>query len=447
VQTVTHAHGGTVSTSGYGYDAEGNLSPVITGGVTHTNIYDASGNLLLQSDPTTGTTLYLGDTELHMAPGATTASGVRTYSTPDGTPVAERTATAGGTGSTLYWVGADLQNTQTVEVNAATGAVSTRYTDPYGNARGVEPGWSSDHTFLNAPTSALTSLVNLGARMYDSTIGKFLSADPILDPGNPQQVNGYSYASNNPVTMDDPTGAYASDMYGGSVAYDQSANNNGGTQGRTQTPPAAAGNSSHAQHRPSFQQSATNKAACGRFGACSNHTGTAKQIAHDNQVAWGLTATVGFAAATIGALVLSGGLDAFFLPEELAGETAAVEGIDGAGLVSETTARLSSHVGQAVQDYADGTIGMSRAQVAAVARNPGLEPAFRGQVIDSAAKNAVRADTDLAHLWVARSGEFGPDFFDLDSNNWWDITTQGEFQNHLDQYTDPFGTGIGLFTK
>jgi RHS repeat-associated protein len=289
----------------------------------------------MQSDPTTGTTLYVGDTELHIAPGATTASGVRTYTTPDGTPVAERTTTAGGTGSTLYWVGADLQNTQTVEVNAATGAVSTRYTDPYGNARGLQPGWSSDHTFLNAPTSALTSLVDLGARMYDSTIGKFLSADPILDPGNPQQVNGYSYASNNPVTMDDPTGAYASDMYGGSVAYDQSANNNGGTQGRTQTPPAAAGNSSHAQHRPSFQQSATNKAACGRFGACSNHTGTVKQIAHDNQVAWGLTATVGFAAATIGALVLSGGLDAFFLPEEIAGETATVATLDGVGTSAE----------------------------------------------------------------------------------------------------------------
>ena len=82
-------------------------------------------------------------------------------------------------------------------------------------------------------------------------------------------------------------------------------------------------------------------------------------------------------------------------------------------------------------------------------RNPNLEPTFRGQVIDNTVKikNAVRGDSDLSHLWVSRSGEFGPDFHDIGTNTWWDVTTTGQWLNHVDSYTDPFGAGIGLFTR
>jgi hypothetical protein len=117
-----------------------------------------------------------------------------------------------------------------------------------------------------------------------------------------------------------------------------------------------------------------------------------------------------------------------------------------AGVVSDTTARLASHVQNAVADYDSGAIGMTARQARAAARNPNLEPAFRGQVIDNAVKNAARNDPDLPNLWVSRSGEFGPDFHDIGTQTWWDITTRAQFQNHLDLYDDPFGTGIGLFT-
>jgi hypothetical protein len=46
----------------------------------------------------------------------------------------------------------------------------------------------------------------VGAREYDSTTGRFLSADPILDLEDPQQINGYAYANNSPVTRSDPSG-------------------------------------------------------------------------------------------------------------------------------------------------------------------------------------------------------------------------------------------------
>jgi hypothetical protein len=125
------------------------------------------------------------------------------------------------------------------------------------------------------------------------------------------------------------------------------------------------------------------------------------------------------------------------------GKVAAEAGSD----VAATTARLQGHVGQAVADYESGAISMSARQARAVGRNPGLEQAFRGQVIDSAVKNAVRNDSELSHLWVSRSGEFGPDFHDIGTGTWWDVTTPGKWLNHVDSYTDPFGVGIGLFTR
>jgi hypothetical protein len=115
--------------------------------------------------------------------------------------------------------------------------------------------------------------------------------------------------------------------------------------------------------------------------------------------------------------------------------------------VADTTARLQSHVGQAVADYDSGGISMSSRQARAVGRNPNLEPTYRGQVIDSAVKNATRNDSDLSHLWVSRTGEFGPDFHDIGTNTWWDVTTPGQWSKHVDSYIYPFGAGIGLFTR
>jgi hypothetical protein len=80
----------------------------------------------------------------------------------------------------------DQQNNTTAEVDAATGAVTRRYVDPYGNSRGTAVAWSSAHGFLNAPTSMLSSLKLFGVREYDPSIGKFLSVDAVLDPLIPQ---------------------------------------------------------------------------------------------------------------------------------------------------------------------------------------------------------------------------------------------------------------------
>ncbi|WP_308466738.1 RHS repeat-associated core domain-containing protein [Rathayibacter soli] len=220
VQQVTRT-GGSSGTDGYGYDQAGDttsrpgqslsygptgrLASVSTGAGTQQDVYDASGMLLLRSDPS-GSTLFLGDTQLSVAAGSSVVSAVRTYAGANDVPVAERSATAGVSGSVLTWVGTDVDGSADVEVAPTGSAVVHRFTDPYGNSRGTAAVWSSDHGFLNQVTDAFANVTVLGARAYDSTLGKFLSVDPILAPQNPQQSNGYAYAGNNPVTMADPSG-------------------------------------------------------------------------------------------------------------------------------------------------------------------------------------------------------------------------------------------------
>ncbi|WP_331837209.1 hypothetical protein, partial [Mycobacterium tuberculosis] len=83
------ATGNTVSRPGQSltWDESGRLATVTTNGVTQSRVYDADGNVLLQTDPKSGSKLFRGGTEVTLAPGASAASAVRTYSC-RGQPVA-----------------------------------------------------------------------------------------------------------------------------------------------------------------------------------------------------------------------------------------------------------------------------------------------------------------------------------------------------------------------
>jgi len=50
---------------------------------------------------------------------------------------------------------------------------------------------------------AALGIDQLGARLYDPTIGRFVSRDPLFDPGN---LNAYAFAANDPVNGSDPSG-------------------------------------------------------------------------------------------------------------------------------------------------------------------------------------------------------------------------------------------------
>ena len=53
----------------------------------------------------------------------------------------------------------------------------------------------------------LSGLIHMNARVYDSDIGRFLSADTIIQaPHDSQSYNRYSYVRNNPLVFTDPSG-------------------------------------------------------------------------------------------------------------------------------------------------------------------------------------------------------------------------------------------------
>ena len=209
------------STDSYQYDSAGNTTSRDLNGTTQnlawndenqlgsdqkadgtsvSYLYGADGNRLLSRDAT-GTTLYLGDSELHLAKNTTSVSGTRYYAY-DGQNIAVRTS-----GGTLRWALDDAHNTATAEIDATTQAVTFQRTDPFGNDRGSSPTtWTGDHGFVGGVKDTTTDLTHLGARDYDPTTGRFISLDPVLELTDAQQINGYAYAADNPVTGADPDG-------------------------------------------------------------------------------------------------------------------------------------------------------------------------------------------------------------------------------------------------
>jgi RHS repeat-associated protein len=227
--------GGTTTTS-YGYDAAGNTTSMTTGSTTTglnwdgtgqapgqlaaitrgsttvaSYIYDAGGSLLLQTDGST-TTLYLPDEQIVSTGG--TLSGTRYYSL-GGVTVAARTSSG-----TVDYLAGNQQNTYTVAINASTLAVTRRYYDPFGNPIGTPAtSWPGTRGFVGGTADEATGLTNLGAREYNPATTTFVTTDPILTPSNPQDLNPYSYAADNPVTKSDPTGLMFMDDGGGGGYY------------------------------------------------------------------------------------------------------------------------------------------------------------------------------------------------------------------------------------
>lgn len=139
--------------------------------------------------------------------------GMEVVKHPDGTVTASRYYSHGGqqiavrtNDDTLHWLGGDLQGTTTATVDSETHAVQVRYFDLYGNTRGTPvASWVDDHGFLGG-TEDPSGLTHLGAREYDPILGRFISADPVLDATDAQQMTGYAYANYSPVTFADPSG-------------------------------------------------------------------------------------------------------------------------------------------------------------------------------------------------------------------------------------------------
>ena len=79
---------------------------------------------------------------------------------------------------------------------------------PYGSIARNEGQDLAKHKFTGKELDS-TGLYFYGARYYDPEIGRFISADTIVQaPYDPQSLNRYTYARNNPVVYTDPNGRW-----------------------------------------------------------------------------------------------------------------------------------------------------------------------------------------------------------------------------------------------
>jgi RHS repeat-associated protein len=117
---------------------------------------------------------------------------------------------------TLYYVLADQTCSASVVMDASGTVVGeTRYY-PFGETRDSSGSMFTDHLYTGQQQMANLGLYYYGARFpapgvqrrgYSPSLGKFIQADTIVpNMSDPQTLNRYSYANNNPIPYNDPSG-------------------------------------------------------------------------------------------------------------------------------------------------------------------------------------------------------------------------------------------------
>ncbi len=103
-----------------------------------------------------------------------------------------------------------LGNVRYVYGNNGTWDISDYY--PFGGERAVSSSTNNRYKFTGKERDSESGLDNFGARYDSSSLGRFMSPDPViraglpLDTHDPQSWNMYAYARNNPVNLTDPDG-------------------------------------------------------------------------------------------------------------------------------------------------------------------------------------------------------------------------------------------------
>jgi RHS repeat-associated protein len=192
---------GTARTWNY----ENQLTSITVGGVTTTNVYDGDGNRVKRTVGST-TTIYINQYY------EKTGTEVTTHYYLGGKEIALRK------GSTLSYVYQDSLGSTSVTSDSSGGNVSKISYLAYGQTRGTSgPALPTDKKFTGQRLDS-DGLYYYGARYYDPSIGRFISADTIVpNPANPQSLNRYSYCINNPLKYIDPTGMRFSSYYSWSI--------------------------------------------------------------------------------------------------------------------------------------------------------------------------------------------------------------------------------------
>ena len=221
--TCYHAAGLTNQADGYCYDAAGNLQ----GDGQHIYVYDAE-NRIISVDG--GQVKYAYDADGQRVEKTSTAGSADYVYDLGGHVIGEINGVGAWTrteiyasgrhlgtynNGTIYFIQSDWQGTERERVLLTGDPYEICASLPFGD--GLQCVGASDPSpdhFTDKPRDIETGLDYFGARYFSSAMGRWLSPDwgvkpvavPYADFGEPQSLNLYRYAENNPVSISDPDG-------------------------------------------------------------------------------------------------------------------------------------------------------------------------------------------------------------------------------------------------
>lgn len=220
----------------YSYDANGNLNAAYSKAITWTSfdmpntiakgtgassfLYSPEHQRVKQMWPNpttpTNTTIYLFDPQYEKEVNGSLTEH-KHYILAGGRIVALHTKRSDATEDTKY-VHPDHLGSTSVVTDGAGNILERMAYDPWGDRRASNGAGDPTNAIIPSTTDrgytghehldlGGMGLIHMNGRIYDPTLGRFLSPDPyIQSPYHSQSFNRYSYVWNNPLTMTDPSG-------------------------------------------------------------------------------------------------------------------------------------------------------------------------------------------------------------------------------------------------
>jgi RHS repeat-associated protein len=207
--------------SSFSYDAAGNL----TSDGFHTYIYDAEGNIIGLDGYLNGTYVYNALNQRVQVDLPTVsrqylynASGQRvsvwdsnTHAQAHGQYYWSTSPIAYYDSSLLHFQHQDWMGTERLQTSYNGGVEGTYASLPWGDAYGATGSDNDRYHFAQLDRDSETDTHHAQFRQYSPAQGRWMSPDPYdgsYDASNPQSLNRYSYALNNPLRFVDPRGLF-----------------------------------------------------------------------------------------------------------------------------------------------------------------------------------------------------------------------------------------------
>ncbi|HKO47592.1 MAG TPA: RHS repeat-associated core domain-containing protein [Polyangiaceae bacterium] len=180
--------------------------------------YDSSGSRVLKQS-SSQTTFYSNDLYQRTVPSGTTgATSHRFMIYAGGRAIAAVfQPQASGPAAIAYLHDDSLGSIQAATASDAS-VVENRHFDTFGAPWGSAVSWAQvPFGYTGQEQDSELGLVNMGGRLYDPSIGQFLSADPLIQEPSGQGLNRFAYVFNSPLNYTDPSGFSAEDVSEGAA--------------------------------------------------------------------------------------------------------------------------------------------------------------------------------------------------------------------------------------